>query len=116
MGSGTEQEAEVKTYTITRRSVADVVCMVYDPIGEYHYWLLHLVQHSPDGFEFGYGGSGPADLARSLIGDMIGSREPDARLYQPFKEAFIQPLKGDGPHVIDEETVWDWMERYGHRW
>ncbi len=31
------------------------------------YPLPHLVKHSPDGFAWGYGGSGPSDLARSML-------------------------------------------------
>ena len=29
--------------------------------------LPHILRHSPTGFEFGYGGSGPADLAFSIL-------------------------------------------------
>lgn len=36
--------------------------------------LHHWVKHSPDGFAWGYGGSGPADLARSLLADALGGR------------------------------------------
>ena len=46
--------------------------------------LEHRVRHSPDGFEWGYGGSGPADLARSILWDFLGA-EPHPRLYQQFK-------------------------------
>lgn len=38
--------------------------------------LRHLVRHSPAGLNWGYGGSGPADLARSLLVDACGD---DAR-------------------------------------
>jgi hypothetical protein len=34
--------------------------------------LHHFVRHSPTGFGWGYGGSGPADLARSLLIDALG--------------------------------------------
>ena len=34
--------------------------------------LRHVVRHSPDGFGWGYEGSGPADLARSLLIDALG--------------------------------------------
>lgn len=36
--------------------------------------LRHVRRHSPGGFEWGYGGSGPADLARSLLIDVLGER------------------------------------------
>jgi hypothetical protein len=34
--------------------------------------LAHVVKHSPTGFSWGYAGSGPADLARSILLDVIG--------------------------------------------
>lgn len=34
--------------------------------------LRHIVKHSPTGMEWGYSGSGPADLARSLLIDALG--------------------------------------------
>lgn len=33
--------------------------------------LTHLPRHSPTGFSWGYGGSGPADLARALLVDAL---------------------------------------------
>lgn len=36
------------------------------------YELPHITRHSPTGMEWGYGGSGPADLARSLLIDALG--------------------------------------------
>lgn len=29
--------------------------------------LIHVIRHSPTGMQFGYGGSGPADLALSIL-------------------------------------------------
>ena len=34
--------------------------------------LLHIERHSPDGFNWGYGGSGPADTALSILTDCVG--------------------------------------------
>jgi hypothetical protein len=34
--------------------------------------LTHYPYHSPSGFEWGYGGSGPADLALALLADVLG--------------------------------------------
>lgn len=45
---------------------------------------------SPDGFEWGYGGSGPAETARCILWDYLG-HEPDRGLYQLFKRSFIAP-------------------------
>ena len=38
--------------------------------------LRHIPCHSPDGFEWGYHGSGPADLALALLVDYLRERPP----------------------------------------
>lgn len=32
----------------------------------------HVIYHSPTGLEYGYGGSGPADMALTILGDWFG--------------------------------------------
>ena len=54
--------------------------------------LPHHVLHSPDGFEWGYSGSGPADLARSLLWDVLGVA-PETAQYQTFKEDTVAGWK-----------------------
>lgn len=44
-----------------------------------------LYNHSPDGFQWGYGGSGPAQLALALLLDATSDPEMSVRLYQDFK-------------------------------
>jgi Family of unknown function (DUF6166) len=39
---------------------------------------LEIANHSPDGFEWGYGGSGPAQLALAILADHIGPEAPPA--------------------------------------
>ena len=43
-----------------------------------------IVRHSPDGFEWGYGGSGPSDLALNILILFTDQCTAD-RLYQEFK-------------------------------
>lgn len=47
------------------------------------------VNHSPDGFSFGYSGSGPAQLAFAVLLNETGNLELTYRLYQDFKFDFI---------------------------
>ena len=47
--------------------------------------------HSPTGFNWGYRGSGPADLAKNLLWDLWG-REPHPAEAFHFKEAQIAML------------------------
>jgi Family of unknown function (DUF6166) len=46
---------------------------------------LDLFNHSPTGFSWGYGGSGPAQLALALLADALGDDDLAARLHQDFK-------------------------------
>lgn len=54
--------------------------------------LQHHVKHSPTGFEWGYAGSGPADLARCLLIDVLQEDNPAPELYQAFKLAVVAGL------------------------
>lgn len=55
-----------------------------------------LYNHSPDGFQWGYGGSGPAQLALALLLDATSVPETALEFYQQFK--------------------WDKVARWGEVW
>jgi hypothetical protein len=44
-----------------------------------------LIDHSPDGFNWGYAGSGPAQLAFALLVDVLGEKLA-RRYYMAFKD------------------------------
>jgi hypothetical protein len=71
------------------------------------------IKHSPDGFEWGYGGSGPAELALNILAAYIGKEaaEKDG-LYQEFKWDFIAPMPHSGG-VIKKEDVVMWLTAKG---
>jgi Family of unknown function (DUF6166) len=46
---------------------------------------LDLANHSPTGFSWGYGGSGPAQLALALLADVLGDDDLAVGLHQDFK-------------------------------
>ena len=64
-------------------------------------WRLDLANHSPTGLEWGYGGSGPAQLALALLADTL---PPDAalRLHQPFKWEVVASLPHTGWQLTSE--------------
>ena len=68
--------------------------------------LVHQCLHSPDGFEWGYPGSGPADLARSILADVLGWI-PDPALYQAFK--FDHVASWDDEWSITEDEIRAWL-------
>ncbi len=51
-----------------------------------------LWNHSPTGFEWGYGGSGPAQLALAILADHCQDDEQALNFYQRFKWAVIAEL------------------------
>jgi len=58
---------------------------------------LDVVRHSPSGFEWGYGGSGPAQLACALLLDYYDDEAFAREHYQAFKNAVVSWLACDGP-------------------
>jgi hypothetical protein len=56
---------------------------------------LDLRNHSPTGFQWGYGGSGPAQLALAILADHLGNDEEALFLYQDFKWKVISKLPGE---------------------
>lgn len=67
------------------------------------------VKHSPTGFEWGYGGSGPAQLAFAILLDASGDVARSMALYQNFKAEVISNLDRDMPWAIAQDTVVNWM-------
>jgi hypothetical protein len=53
---------------------------------------LELVNHSPSGFEWGYGGSGPAQLALALLLDYTENKTFALDHYQVLKTEVVSQL------------------------
>lgn len=77
-----------RRYVIVRKYGEDGQSEQLDPC----FWIR---MHSPDGFNWGYGGSGPAQLALAICYDVLGDREQAEQLYQRFKFRVIGTLTGD---------------------
>lgn len=71
--------------------------------------LRHRIRHSPTGLDWGYGGSGPADTALSILWDHLGV-EPPTETYQAFKWQIVARLK-DGA-VLHGTDVARWGARH----
>ena len=62
--------------------------------------------HSPDGFNWGYGGSGPAQLALALLLDVTGDEFLSAYYHQAFKRDYVAGW-GDKWSLTDLEIqIW----------
>lgn len=64
---------------------------------------LDLRNHSPSGFEMGYSGSGPAQLALALLADALADDELALAHYQRFKARVIAPIEGNHFAISQEE-------------
>ncbi|RAW44562.1 hypothetical protein DQW50_13545 [Halorubrum sp. 48-1-W] len=57
---------------------------------------LELASHSPSGFEWGYGGSGPAQLALALLLDYTDDEDVALAEYMSFKTEVVSQLECTG--------------------
>jgi len=115
----------MKTYIGTRDSQSGrpFVRVTEDAGGPGHL-LNHLPCHSPDGFEWGYGGSGPADLAIALLADadpslvrrkrnaLDGGAPIESALYQAFKSQVVARLPRDERWTLTQVQIVDWVTAY----
>lgn len=71
---------------------------------------LKIRYHSPDGFAWGYAGSGPSQLALAIL--LYAGIEPSEALlmYHEFKQEFIEHLPIDGNWRLDID-IWNWYAR-----
>jgi hypothetical protein len=85
---------------------------------------LDQVGYHADGFEWGYGGSGPADTALSILADYFGER-PDLnelhagdsqswQYHQQFKRDFIAGADQAG-FTITSEQITRWLQEIDNR-
>jgi hypothetical protein len=87
----------IKTYVGKRDKKGNACVFVIEADGDSHALALRtdLHNHSPTGFEWGYGGSGPAQLALAILADAEG--EAVAKEYhQQFKQLVIARLPRNG--------------------
>lgn len=83
-----------------------------------------LIYHSPDGYNWGYGGSGPADLALNILNYCLPvgcDGQPPERLFdgecspvafvlhQDFKRVFLAGMETEGGY-IQGEAVDAWID------
>jgi hypothetical protein len=66
---------------------------------------LDLANHSPTGFCWGYGGSGPAQTALAILADYFEDDQTALRLYQQFKSLVIAALPMDQDFEITGEQI-----------
>jgi hypothetical protein len=63
-----------------------------------------LWNHSPDGFSWGYSGSGPAQLALAILLDVTGDEGLASRHHQAFKFKYVAGW-GDRWEITSEQVL-----------
>lgn len=91
----------------------DIVCR-RTPTGEVSTNVpRRIVHHSPDGYEWGYGGSEPADLALNILSLFVGA-DRAWPLHQDFKWDFIANMPHEGG-TISKDAIVNWIEAHEAR-
>ena len=101
----------MKIYTGFRDSAGVAHVNVQAHPNDVGHKLRHIQQHSPDGIEWGYGGSGPSDLALSILSDYYNDAEFAIRAHQKFKWDKISFLPKTG-FTLTGEVIEQWREFY----
>lgn len=70
---------------------------------------LKIRNHSPTGFEWGYGGSGPAQLALAILNDCLRDTDLALELYQDFKWQVVAAFKKE-QWEISEGEIKNWVD------
>lgn len=70
-----------------------------------------IVNHSPNGFNWGYGGSGPAQCALGILLDMTGDETVATRWYQTFKSEVIAQIPTDKKMQMSETKIREWLQQ-----
>ena len=68
-----------------------------------------LVNHSPNGFNWGCGGSGPSQLALGLLLHVTADSNLTLRYYQQFKWEIVANLPGTWE--LTETSILEWIEQ-----
>lgn len=102
----------MKTYQGRREGYAVIVTANGAPLNP----RLDLWNHSPSGFEWGYGGSGPAQLALAILADHLRDDVKAVRLHGDFKRTVVADLPYDEWQLTtaDINTVLKQMQAEGH--
>ncbi len=66
-----------------------------------------IMNHSPDGFNWGYSGSGPSQLALAMLLEVYGSKQVALKFYNRFTKEVIAHMPERW--VLTDEAIRQWM-------
>ena len=91
----------MKTYEGRRQGCAVIGTVDGRPLNP----RLDLYNHSPTGFEWGYCGSGPAQLALAIVADHLADDRQALDVYQRFKWAVIVELPRNRSWTLTGQVI-----------
>src|SRR5437867_3709051 len=94
----TVHRAEFGEVILTRRDDGNVFRVLPGDSQRVH-------NHSPSGFEFGFGGSGPSQLALAILLDFCQDPEPARRWYQEFKWRYVARWTADKAEITGAAII-----------
>tara|TARA_Y100000310_G_scaffold56232_1_gene51570 strand:+ start:20053 stop:20406 length:354 start_codon:yes stop_codon:yes gene_type:complete len=103
-----------------RKDVGCEVVVVHDDVegDNYDYYPLEPTGKHSEGFEWGYGGSGPAETALVILTEFVKKVNRDRRkpldfdinqYYQMFKWDKITTIKREDDLHITTREIWEWL-------
>lgn len=107
-----------KTYQGTRSADHSISITVRNATDEHELPLRHDLRNHSESFEWGYAGSGPAQLALAILADHLGVPEAEEdkwvpfQNYQQFKFDVISKLPKDGWKITSDE-IERWLKEKG---
>jgi hypothetical protein len=104
----------MKIYIGEINHTSDPIVIVYDDEVHENSFLnprWDLANHSPDGFAWGYGGSGPSQLSLAILADHTGDKEFALKYYMDFKWDVISNLDMNNGFKLKSEDVQKWINR-----
>lgn len=108
------------TYKAEGTEFPAIVLVINDDPATETGWLNprnDLFNHSPDGFAWGYGGSGAAQLALAILAHHLGDDELALRHHQRFKQDVVAqaPMDERFEATTNEIRLWLLTQQGGGR-
>jgi len=72
----------------------------------------NVCNHSPDGFMWGYNGSGPAQLALAILLEFIPDEKVVIHLYQTFKADIVANCPQKQNFEITFQYIQRWIDKH----
>lgn len=93
----------------------DGICHLYKANNDYQVEIrpdrsLKVMNHSPTGFEWGYGGSGPSQSALAILLELTDDTQLSLSLYHQFKSEVVANMPHD-EWAINVERTMEWVRQ-----